>query len=115
MFGITIQDLTLPVNLHVSAVRVLYTLIERLQLIEVSININYLIIKLLNDYNFYTILSFFIGIIDIILYNGVIILYFHSIIQQHVFSFIIKRTIFSELFFVYCDSVSYIQILLEKI
>ena len=115
MFGITIQDLTLPVNLHVSAVRVLYTLIERLQLIEVSININYLIIKLLNDYNFYTILSFFIGIIDIILYNGLIILYFYSIIQQYVFSFLIKRTIFSELFFVYCDSVSYIQILLEKI
>lgn len=40
MFGITIQDLSLPVNLHVAAVRVLFTIVERLQHTEVSTNID---------------------------------------------------------------------------
>ena len=35
MFAVTVQDLTLPVNLHVAAVRVLFTIAERLQHTEV--------------------------------------------------------------------------------
>ena len=41
MFGITIQDLSLPVNLHVAAVRVLFTIVERLQHTEVSTDDDY--------------------------------------------------------------------------
>jgi hypothetical protein len=36
MFSVTIPDLTLPVNLHISSVRVLLTIVERLHLMEVS-------------------------------------------------------------------------------
>jgi hypothetical protein len=35
-FTLNIQDLTLPVNLHVAAVRVLLTLVDRLQHSDVS-------------------------------------------------------------------------------
>ena len=37
MFAVTVHDLTLPVSLHVSAVRVLFTITERLHQTEVSL------------------------------------------------------------------------------
>lgn len=36
MFALTMQDLTLPVGLHVSVARVLFALVERLQHADVS-------------------------------------------------------------------------------
>lgn len=36
MFAVTVHDLTLPVSLHVSAVRVLFTITERLHQTDVS-------------------------------------------------------------------------------
>ena len=38
MFAVTVHDLTLPVSLHVSAVRVLFTITERLHQTEVSLH-----------------------------------------------------------------------------
>jgi hypothetical protein len=38
MFTLTMQDLTLPVGLHVSIVRVLFDLVERLQHADVSLS-----------------------------------------------------------------------------
>ena len=37
MFAVTVHDLTLPVSLHVSAVRVLFTITERLHQTDVSL------------------------------------------------------------------------------
>lgn len=37
MFALTMQDSTLPVGLHVSIVRVLFDLVERLQHADVSV------------------------------------------------------------------------------
>jgi hypothetical protein len=77
MFTLTMQDLTLPVGLHVSIVRVLFDLVERLQHADVSAShslngtlflILFTILNFLISLLFYSIYLIFILLIYIHIY-----------------------------------------------